>query len=102
MKNKNVTQSEHFQNPFVETEKNSIPRPFNAIACYGYFNRHWRIATSLKRLPWSWSCVSWIFNYLCNQCPSPLMLWVRISINARCTALCDKVCQWLATGRCFS
>jgi hypothetical protein len=30
------------------------------------------------------------------------MLWVRISIRARCTPLCDKVCQWLATGRWFS
>jgi hypothetical protein len=29
---------------------------------------------------------------------SPLMLWVRISIRARCTTLCDKVCQWLATA----
>ena len=32
---------------------------------------------------------SWIYNYLCNQCLSPLM-WVRISIRARCTTLCDK------------
>jgi len=24
-------------------------------------------------------------NYICNQCLSPLMLWVRISIRARCT-----------------
>ena len=38
-----------------------------------------------------------IYNYLCNQC-----LWVRISIRVRCTTLCDKVCQWLATGRWFS
>ena len=30
------------------------------------------------------------------------MLWARISIRARCTTLCDKVCQWLATGRLFS
>ena len=30
------------------------------------------------------------------------MLWVRISIRTRCTILCDKVCQWLATGRWFS
>ena len=30
------------------------------------------------------------------------MLWVRISIMARCKTLCDKVCQWLATGRWFS
>ena len=40
---------------------------------------------------------SWIYNYLCNQCLSPLMLWVRISIRARCTTLCEKVCQWLVT-----
>ena len=30
------------------------------------------------------------------------MLWVGISIRARCTTLCDKVCQWLATGQWFS
>jgi hypothetical protein len=42
---------------------------------------------------------SWIYNYLCNQCLSPR---VRISIRVRCTTLCDKVCQWLATGRWFS
>ena len=30
------------------------------------------------------------------------MLWVHISIRARCTTLCDQVCQWLATGRWFS
>jgi hypothetical protein len=35
-------------------------------------------------------------------CLSPLMLWVRISIRARCTTLCDKVCQWLATVLWFS
>ena len=51
---------------------------------------------------WSWSYGSWIYNYLCNQCLSPLMLWVRISIRARCTTLCDKVYQWLATGQWFS
>ena len=30
------------------------------------------------------------------------MLWVRISLMARCTTLCDKVWQWLSTGRWFS
>jgi hypothetical protein len=39
---------------------------------------------------------------LIKQCLSPLMLWVRISIRARCTTLCDKVCHWLARGRWFS
>ena len=51
---------------------------------------------------WLWSNGSWIYNYLCNQCISPLMLRVRISIRERCTTLCDKVCQWLVTGRWFS
>jgi hypothetical protein len=37
-----------------------------------------------KGLSWPWSYCSWIYNYLCNQCLSPLMLWVRISIRARC------------------
>jgi hypothetical protein len=37
---------------------------------------------------WLWSHGSWIYNYLCNQSLSRLMLWVRISIRARCTTLC--------------
>jgi hypothetical protein len=53
------------------------------------------------RTHWNWSYDSWIYNYLCNQCLSPLLLWVRISIRARCTTLCDKVCQWLVAGRWF-
>ena len=51
---------------------------------------------------WLWSYGSWIYNYLCHQCLSPLMLWVRISMRARCTILCDKVCQWIVTGLWFS
>ena len=51
---------------------------------------------------WPWSYGSWIYNYLCNQCPSPLMMWVWLPLRMRCTTLCDKVCQWLATGRWFS
>ena len=46
--------------------------------------------------PWSYG------NYLRNQYLSPLMLWIWISIRARCTTLCDKVCQWLATCQWFS
>jgi len=38
-------------------------------------------------LSWPWSYGSWIYNYLCNQCPSPLM-WAQISIRVRCTTLC--------------
>ena len=51
----------------------------------------------------SWSYGNWIYNYLFNQCLSPLMLWVGILLITRCTryksTLCDKVCQWLAVGR---
>jgi hypothetical protein len=39
---------------------------------------------------------NYMYNYQCNQCLSPLMLWVRTLFMARCTTLCDKVCQWLA------
>jgi hypothetical protein len=31
----------------------------------------------------------------------PISTEVQISIKARCTTLCDKVCQWLATGRFY-
>ena len=36
---------------------------------------------------WSWSYGSWIYNYmyLCNQYLSPLTLWIRIPLMARCT-----------------
>ena len=51
---------------------------------------------------WPWSHGSWIYNLLCNQCLSPLMLWVLILLRARCTTLCHKVCQWLAAGQWFS
>jgi hypothetical protein len=53
---------------------------------------------------WSWSSGSWAYNYLCNQWLSPLKSWVRTPFMACVldTTLCDKVCQWLATGRWFS
>ena len=65
----------------------------SVYSCYIQINTY----SKYHRYGWSW-----IYNYLCNQCLSPLMLWVQISIRARCTTLCDKVCQWLATGRWFS
>jgi hypothetical protein len=34
---------------------------------------------------WSWSYRSWIYNYVCNQCLSPLTLWVGTPFMARCT-----------------
>jgi hypothetical protein len=59
---------------------------------------------SVEGLSWSWSYGIWIYNYLCNQCLLPLTLWVQIMIRRGVldTTLCDKVCQWLATGWWFS
>jgi hypothetical protein len=50
---------------------------------------------------WPWSYCSWIYNYLCNQCLSPLMLYDGISMRARCTTLCDlwQVCGFLRVLR---
>ena len=57
-----------------------------------------------KGLLWSWFYGSWIYNYLCNQCLTPLNLWVRTTLRwvVLYATLCDKVCQWPATCRWFS
>ena len=41
--------------------------------------------------------------FLCSQCLSPLTLWGRIPLRRGVldTTRCEKVCQWLATGRWF-
>ena len=46
-----------------------------------------------KGPPWSCSFGSWIYNYKCNQCLSPLTLRVRIPLRwgVLDTTLCDKV-----------
>ena len=70
-------------------------------------NKHY---AGLQRYSWTifegsvgpWSYGRWIYNYLYNWYLSPLMLWVRIPLMARCTTLCDKVCQWLVAGCWFS
>ena len=57
--------------------------------------------TPIERPEGPWSYGSRIYNYPVNQCLSPLMSWVRISIRARCRTLhvCDTVCQWFTTSR---
>ena len=71
------------------------------------YKRRITICVFSKRLggaSWSWSYDIWINNYLCNQYLSPLTLWVRILLRRDVldTTLCDKVCQWHATGQWFS
>jgi hypothetical protein len=70
-----------------------------------YFSHNFSNLSNLTMgpsLPWSY--VSWIYNYLCNQCLSPLKLWVRTRSwrGVLDTTLYDKVCQWLAADRLFS
>ena len=62
------------------------------------------LSSEKEGLSWSWWYGSWIFNYLCNQYISPLTLWIRIRLRRLVLdiVLCDKVCQWLTTGRWFS
>jgi hypothetical protein len=63
---------------------------------------HWQYSPILKGGHCGCDCmvVGFINTYAIShyQCLSPLTLWVRIPL----TKLCDKVCQWLATGRWFS
>jgi hypothetical protein len=43
---------------------------------------------------WSWSHGSWIYNYLCNQCLSPLTLCVRTPVMR---GVLDAIlCEWAA------
>ena len=54
---------------------------------------------------WSWSYGSWIYNYLCKQCISPLKLWIRIPLLVRYSwyiIMRYKVCQCLGACRWFS
>jgi hypothetical protein len=64
----------------------------------------WSTLKLLLGSSWSWSYGSGIYNYLCNQCLSPLTLLVRLPLRRGIfdTTLRDKVCQWLAAGQWFS
>ena len=64
----------------------------------------WCLSPLLAIFPgpsWLWSYGSWICNYLCNQCLSPLK-FEFCSGEVYSTTLCDKVCQWLVAGWGFS
>ena len=48
----------------------------------------------------SWLYGSWIYNYLCNQCLSPLTFRIPLRRGVLDTTLCDKACQcrWFSPG----
>jgi hypothetical protein len=67
--------------------------------CSDYLYSMFIFYSTLVGPSWPLSYGSWIYNYLCNQCLSQLMLWVRISIRARCTTLCKFVSDlWQVDG----
>ena len=79
----------------------TIGNTCSCISCYTFCTCK---SLTLNGLLWLWSYGSWIYNYLCNQCLSPLSCefephswWVELD-----TTLCDKFCQWLETDRWFS
>jgi hypothetical protein len=43
---------------------------------HAFFLLFYDVIQAFVRLSWSWWHGGWISNYLCNQCLSPLMLWV--------------------------
>jgi len=93
-------------------DENEHERPFNITTRYilVYFSTNkllthtCQCCTFLYGLSWLWSYGNFIYNYLCNQCLSPLTLWVWILLRRSVldTSVCDKVCQWLEVGRWFS
>ena len=91
-------ENEFFKYIYAKTLFFGFPIKFFFWRIYNEESSH----TTIPGPSWLWSYGSWIYNYLCNQCLSPLMLWIWISIRTRCTTLCDKVCQWLTTGQWFS
>ena len=53
---------------------------FSLFHCLSFFD----LQLILWNMGASWSYGSWIHKYRCNECLSPLKLWVRISLMARC------------------
>ena len=73
-----------------------------SVISYNIIHANIYIYTYILRPSWSYG--SWIYIYLCNQCLSPLKLlvWILLRRGVLDTTLCDKVCQWIATGQWFS
>ena len=69
-----------------------------------FWSSYWVTHFSCGGPSWLWWYGSCIYNYICNQCLSPLTLWVRIPVmrGELDTALCDKSFQWLVAGWWFS
>ena len=65
-----------------------------------YMTYYWDFSCVKRGVVVSWLYGSWIYNYLCNQCLSVLVLtlwvWIPLRRGVLSITICDKVCQWLA------
>ena len=59
-----------------------------------------QVTDKLYHIMWSWSHGSWIYNYLYNQCLSPLKLWIRTPLKERCTRY--NIMWWSLSVTCDS
>jgi len=62
-------------------KKNSIDFNFSCYVCLNFLSP----SLYIQNVKWSWSYGSWIYNYLYNQCLSPLKLRVRTPFMTRGT-----------------
>ena len=60
---------------------NPIDLKYNLYHTDVKVNMFYPIIRNIITVHYNKSYGSWIFNYLCNQCLSPLMLWVRIPLR---------------------
>jgi hypothetical protein len=77
-----------FFNKLAENERvkyNTIYHSIRLTSCDYHVDVNIFHSRSLLGSSWSWLYGSWIYSYLCNQCISPLKLWIRTP------TLCDKV-----------
>ena len=94
---KNKYNSIHSSQCHLKNRSKTILQSFGGVKKYNpiLIHSNW---PSYKNLSWTYG--SWTYNDQCNQCLSPIKLRVRILLRwGVLDILCDKVCQWLATGR---
>ena len=65
----------------------NFPQPFNNFKPFVIFSRVSIYIYLYSNIPlqgplWSWSYGIWIYNYRCNQCLSPLKLFLKIKPNS--------------------
>jgi len=48
-------------------------------------NKDDNLSTKVRESSWLWSYGNCKSNYICEQCPSPLKMWVQTLFMVRCT-----------------